>query len=151
MALQFCITIYLLGYCWLAFWCIWFLYYMSMRNCALALLCWIITDVMLLNLVTHFCLHFVVLFWLWEIWLYDRSNWRVTAKHSTSPHSASSTKHDERSLQISEWLLRMIRPSNRGVTRVQRYRWLLLWVSALRSLHMVRPLDRGITRIWHCP
>jgi hypothetical protein len=36
------------------------------------------------------------------------------------PHSASSTKHDERSLQISEWSLRMIRPSNRGVTRVQR-------------------------------
>jgi hypothetical protein len=27
----------------------------------------IITDVMLLNHVTHFCLHFVVLFWLWEI------------------------------------------------------------------------------------
>jgi len=122
-----------------------------MRNCALALLCWIITDVMLLNLVTHFCLHFVVLFWLWEIWLYGHSNWRVITERSTSPHNASSTEHDESSLQISEWSLRMTRPSNRGITKVQRCPWLLLWAGALRSLHMVRPSNGGITRIRHCP
>jgi hypothetical protein len=67
------------------------------------------------------------------------------------PHNASSIKHDERSLQIFEWSFHMTRPSNRGVTRVQHYPWLLLWASALRSLHMVRPSNRGITRIWHCP
>jgi hypothetical protein len=52
---------------------------------------------------------------------------------------------------ISEWSLRITRPSNKGVTRVQHYPWLLLWAGALRSLHMVRPSDKGITRIWHCP
>jgi hypothetical protein len=56
-----------------------------------------------------------------------------------------------RFLQISEWSLRITRPSNRGVTKVQRCPWLLLWAGALRSLHMVRPLDKGITRIRHCP
>jgi len=122
-----------------------------MRICALALLCWIITDVMLLNHVTHFYLHFVVLFWLWEIWLYGRSNWRVIVERSTSPHSATSTKHNGRSLLISEWSLRITRPSNRGVTRVQHCPWLLLWAGALRSLHMVRPSNKGITRIRHYP
>jgi hypothetical protein len=38
----------------------------------------------------------------------------------------------------------MIRPSNRGINRVQWCPWLLLWAGALRSLHTVRPSDRAL-------